>query len=135
LAIYRRTYYASLFGKGLRSRPAETVSALLLLIHTWSPAPISSSARLTCTPAAISGDCWSNAKRTLHVLKSKPFVSFEPRLQIAQYRLKYGIGLYRVLLNMKRERKIKEKSAAMLHTHRKMSVSNVYNMICITLLF
>lgn len=42
---------------------------------TWSPAPMSSSSRFTCTPAAICGDCSSNANNTVHVLESNPFVS------------------------------------------------------------
>lgn len=41
-------------------------------VLTWSPAPISSSSRFTWTPAAICGDCWSNASKTLHVLWSNP---------------------------------------------------------------
>lgn len=39
---------------------------------TWSPAPMSSSSRFTCTPAAICGDCSSNASNTVHVLWSNP---------------------------------------------------------------
>lgn len=42
---------------------------------TWSPAPMLSSSRSTCTPAAICGDCWSSANSTLHVLWSNPVCS------------------------------------------------------------
>lgn len=39
---------------------------------TWSPAPISSSSRFTCTPLAMFGDCCSMATSRFIVLKSKP---------------------------------------------------------------
>lgn len=39
---------------------------------TWSPAPISSSALLICTPLAICGDCCSIATKRFKVRQSKP---------------------------------------------------------------
>lgn len=45
-----------------------------MLLCTWSPAPMSSSTRFTCTPFAISSDCCSRATKRLSERQSKPKV-------------------------------------------------------------
>lgn len=45
---------------------------VFVCVCTWSPAPISSSALLICTPLAICGDCCSIATKRFKLRQSKP---------------------------------------------------------------
>lgn len=64
----RSITFVKVHKKKIKDKQQKRIEIIRKHVHTWSPAPISSSARFICTPAAISGDCWSNANKTLHVL-------------------------------------------------------------------